>query len=74
MYSASEDMQATCHPRKQLVVNNHLQTSRRQPLGSENSCQMSRFELVNLDKQVDQMVSLVRIILFAVGLDLLLVY
>lgn len=30
MYSASEDMQGTCHPRKQLVVSNRLQASRRQ--------------------------------------------
>lgn len=29
-YSASEDMQATCHPRRQLVVNYHLQPSSRQ--------------------------------------------
>lgn len=30
MYSASEDMQATYHPRKQLVEYNHSQASRRQ--------------------------------------------
>lgn len=30
MYSAFEDMQATHHPRQQLVVSNHLQASRRQ--------------------------------------------
>lgn len=55
MDATSKDMQARCHLRKQLVGNNHLQASRRQE--SFEPYHVSHFELVNFDKQVDQLIS-----------------
>lgn len=58
MDATSKDMQARCHLRKQLVGNNHLQASRRQEsFELRDPYHVSHFELVNFDKQVDQLIS-----------------